>query len=57
MSKFEKIAIVLLSVGTIASGWTAIEVTRIVNAGLSMEISVDEAQALIDAAQAAEADM
>lgn len=50
MSKFEKIAIVLLSVGTIASGWTAIEVTRIVNDGLSMEISVDEAQA-------AEADM
>ena len=57
MTKFEKIALVLLSLGTIASGWTAVEVTKLVERGAEVEISVEEAEQLIEAAQAAENDM
>lgn len=57
MSKFEWVAVALLSLTTIASGITAIEVTKLVEEGLEVTISVEEAQELIDAAKAAEADM
>ena len=57
MNKFEKIALVFLGVGTLASGWTAYEVTKFVENGLEITIEEKEADKLIEAAQAAEKDM
>lgn len=58
MKKIEKIALACcVGIVTVASGVTAIEVTKLVEKGLEMEITVEEAQAVIDAARAAEQDI
>ena len=52
MSKFEKIVVVLLGLGTAASVMTAIEVTEAALRGLSVEITLEEAKDVIEAAKA-----
>ena len=54
MNKFQKIALAFLGVGTLASGWTAYEVTKFVENGLEITIEEKEADGLIEAAKAAE---
>lgn len=54
MNKFQKIALAFLGVGTLASGWTAYEVTKFVENGLEITIEEKDADGLIEAAKAAE---
>lgn len=55
--KFESIVIALLSIGLVICTYTAVQVQRIVRDGLNLEITLDEAKELVDAASAAEKDM
>lgn len=55
--KFESIVIALLSIGLVICTYTAVQVQRIVRDGLNLEITLDEAKELVEAATAAEKDM
>jgi len=55
--KFETIVIALLSIGLAICTYTAVQVQRIVKNGLNLEITLDEAKELVEAASAAENDM
>ena len=55
--KFETIVIALLSIGLAICTYTAVQVQRIVRDGLNLEITLEEAEELVEAATAAEKDM
>lgn len=57
MNKFEKIATALLAVIAVEGAVTTAEIVRIARNGFSMEISMDEAEEIEAAAEAAYEDM
>lgn len=57
MSKYERIAIVLLGLSTIANGVTAVELARLARNGFDVELSDEEAEKIITAHEIAVEDM
>ncbi len=57
MNKFEKVATALLAVIAVEGAVTVVEIARIARNGFEMEITMDEAQEIESAAEAAYEDM
>lgn len=57
MNKFEKVATALLAVIAVEGAVTVVEIARIARNGFEMEITMDEAQEIEEAAEAAYEDM
>lgn len=55
--RFETVVIALLSIGLAICTYTAVQVQKIVRDGLNLEITLEEAEELVEAAISAENDM